>query len=62
MKTTIWKVSGSCAVGEAAGRALREAGIGLVEKKDWDEVAAALNRGEADLVVACSTRTGSSAR
>ena len=52
MKSTIWKVSGSCPLGEAAGRALREAGIGLVEKKDWDEVTAALGRGEAELVVA----------
>ena len=52
MNTTIWKVSGSTPGGEAAGRALREAGIGLLEKKDWDEVAAALRRGEAALVVA----------
>ena len=52
MKMTIWKVSGSSPVGEAAGRALREAGIGVVEKGDWDEVAAALRRGEAALVVA----------
>jgi signal transduction histidine kinase len=52
MNTTIWKVSGSTPEGEAAGRALRDAGIGLVEKKDWDEVAAALRRGEASLVVA----------
>ena len=52
MNTTIWKVSGSTPAGEAAGRALREAGIGLVEKDDWDEVAAALSSGEASLVVA----------
>jgi signal transduction histidine kinase len=52
MKSTIWKVSGSCPLGEAAGKALREAGIGLLEKNDWDEVAAALGRGEAELVVA----------
>ena len=52
MKTTIWKVSGTSPVGEAAGRALRETGIGLVVKGDWDEVAAALSRGEAELVVA----------
>jgi hypothetical protein len=38
MKSTIWKVSGSCPLGEAAGKALREAGIGLVEKNDWEEV------------------------
>ena len=52
MNITIWKVSGTTPAGEAAGRALREAGIGLVEKSDWDEVAAALRRGEASLVVA----------
>ena len=52
MNTTIWKVSGSTPEGEAAGRALRAAGIGVVEKKDWDEVAAALRSGEAALVVA----------
>lgn len=52
MKSTIWKVSGSSPLGDAAGKALREAGIGLVEKKDWDDVAAALGRGEAELVVA----------
>jgi signal transduction histidine kinase len=52
MNTTIWKVSGTTPAGEAAGRALRDAGIGVVEKGDWDEVAAALGRGEAALVVA----------
>jgi signal transduction histidine kinase len=52
MNTTIWKVSGTTPAGEAAGRALREAGIGLVEKKDWDEIAAALRSGEASLVIA----------
>ena len=31
---------------------MRDAGIGVVEKQDWDEVAAALDRGEATLVVA----------
>jgi len=52
MKTTIWKVSGSSPVGEAAGAALRAAGIGLLEKDNWDDVTAALRRGEATLVVA----------
>jgi len=52
MKTTIWKVSGSSPLGEAAGAALRAAGIGLLEKDNWDDVAAALLRGEASLVVA----------
>lgn len=31
---------------------MRAAGIGVVEKNDWHEVAAALSRGEATLVVA----------
>ena len=52
MNTTIWKVAGTTPGGDAAGRALREAGIGVVEKNDWTEVAAALTRGEATLVVA----------
>ena len=52
MKTTIWKVSGSSPLGEAAGAALRAAGIGLLEKDNWEDVAAALRRGEATLVVA----------
>lgn len=52
MTTTIWKVSAGSTVGDAAGQALRDAGIGLLRKDDWDEVAAALERGEASLVVA----------
>lgn len=52
MNTTIWKVAGTTPGGDAAGRALRAAGIGVVEKNDWNEVAAALSRGEATLVVA----------
>lgn len=52
MNKTIWKVSGTSPAGEAAGEALRNAGIGLVEKRDWSEVAAALERGEAALVIA----------
>jgi len=52
MNKTIWKVSGTSAAGELAGQALRNAGIGLVEKQDWSEVAAALQRGEVALVIA----------
>lgn len=52
INTTIWKVSGSTPEGEAAGRALRAAGIGVVERRDWNEVAAALRSGEATLVLA----------
>jgi signal transduction histidine kinase len=52
MNTTIWKVAGTTPGGDAAGRALRDAGIGVVEKDDWSEVAAALSRGEATLVMA----------
>lgn len=52
MNTTILKVSGTTPAGEAAGRALRDAGIGVVEASDWQEAAAALRRGEAALVIA----------
>jgi signal transduction histidine kinase len=52
MNTTIWNVSGTTPAGEAAGRALRDAGIGVVEGKNWDEAAAALRRGDAALVIA----------
>ena len=52
MNTTIWKVSGTTPAGEAAGRALRDAGIGVVETTNWDEAAAALRRGDAALVMA----------
>lgn len=52
MKTTIWKVSGRSPEGDAAGKALQAAGIGLLEKHDWKEVTAALKNGEASLVVA----------
>ena len=52
MNTTILNVSGTTPAGEAAGRALREAGIGVIEAKDWAEAAAAVRRGEAALVIA----------
>jgi signal transduction histidine kinase len=52
MNKTIWNVSGTTPAGEAAGRALRDAGIGVVETKNWDEAAAALRRGDAALVIA----------
>jgi signal transduction histidine kinase len=52
MNKTIWNVCGTNPAGEAAGRALRDAGIGVVEAKDWDAAAAALRRGDADLVIA----------
>ena len=52
MNKTIWNVSGTTPAGEAAGRALRDAGIGVIETKDWDEAAAALRRGDAALVIA----------
>ena len=48
MKTTIWKVSGLLPVARRPEGHCASAGIGVVEKKDWDEVAAALSRGEAD--------------
>ena len=36
---------------EAAGKALREAGVGVVEVRDWNDAAAELNRCEAALVM-----------
>ena len=52
MNKTIWNVSGTTPAGEAAGRALRDAGLGVVESKNWDEAAAAVRRGDAALVIA----------
>ena len=51
MTTTIWKVSRASPGVEAAGNALRSAGIGVVEM-DWDQATRALHNGEAALVVA----------
>jgi signal transduction histidine kinase len=51
MTTTIWKVSRGSPGVEAAGDALRSAGIGMVEM-DWDQARRALRSGEAALVVA----------
>jgi signal transduction histidine kinase len=51
MTTTIWKVSRESPGVEAAGKALRSAGIGVVEM-DWEEATRALSSGEAALVVA----------
>jgi hypothetical protein len=52
MNKTIWKVSGTSPAGEVAGQALRNAGIGMVEKQDWSEVATALQRRRGRVVVA----------
>jgi signal transduction histidine kinase len=49
--TTILKVSRNSPGGEAAGTALRNAGIGVVEMEDWSDAAAALRNGDASLVV-----------
>jgi len=49
--TTILKVSRNSPGGEAAGAALRKAGIGVVEMEDWNEAARALRNGDASLVV-----------
>jgi signal transduction histidine kinase len=51
MTTTILKVSSNSRGGEEAGAALRKAGIGVVEMKDWNDAAKALRSGEAALVV-----------
>ena len=49
--TTILKVSRNSAGGKAAGAALRNAGIGVVEMEEWSDVATALRNGDASLVV-----------
>jgi signal transduction histidine kinase len=51
MTTTILKVSPNSPIREAARAALRNAGIGVLEMEDWDEAAAALQRGDATLVI-----------
>jgi signal transduction histidine kinase len=51
MTTTFLKKSKGSAGHEAAGRALREAGVGVVEVEDWDEAAEELRKCEAALVV-----------
>lgn len=49
--TTIFKVSRNSPCCEAAGTALRNAGIGVVEMEDWGDAARALRNGDASLVV-----------
>jgi signal transduction histidine kinase len=51
MTTTFLMRSDGSARREAAGRALREAGVGVVEVEDWDEATEELRRCEAALVV-----------
>jgi signal transduction histidine kinase len=51
MTTTLLKnVKGSATL-EAAGKALRDAGVGVVEVEDWRDAAEVLNKYEAALVV-----------
>jgi signal transduction histidine kinase len=49
--TALLKRSGGSPHGEAASRALREAGVGVVEVEDWDDAAEELRKCEAALVV-----------
>ena len=51
MTTTIVKVSKNSAGAEAAGIALRNAGIGVVEVDTWEAAQAALRKSEQALVV-----------
>ena len=51
MTTTILKVSQGARGREAVGRALREAGVGVIEVESWDQAAEALRDCEAALVV-----------
>lgn len=50
MTTTILQVSGSLAP-QAAGAALREAGLGVVEVDNWNDACEAVRRGEACMLV-----------
>ena len=49
--TTLLKRSGGSPRGEAASRAMRDAGVGVVEIEDWDDAAEELRKCEAALVV-----------
>ena len=52
MTTTILSISADqTSARDAAGTALRNAGIGVRELDDWKEAAAAIRRGEASLVM-----------
>jgi signal transduction histidine kinase len=51
MTTTILTISGDSGGPAAVGRALSEAGVGVVEVRDWDAASAALRECEAALVV-----------
>jgi hypothetical protein len=51
MTTTLLKRSGGSARSEAASKAFRDAGVGIVEVDDWDDAAAELRKCEAALVV-----------
>ena len=50
MTTTILQVTGSTA-SQAAGAALREAGLGFVEVHDWKDAQEAVRRGDASLLI-----------
>jgi signal transduction histidine kinase len=49
--TTLFKRSGNSPRSEAASKAFREAGVGVVEVEDWNDAAEALRKCEAALVV-----------
>lgn len=51
MVTTLLKKADGSPAREAAGKALRDAGVGVVEVDDWEDVAEELRRCEAALVV-----------
>src|SRR5437870_9329691 len=56
MATTLLKRSKGSAGGEAASKALREAGVGVVEVDDWNQAANVLRECKAALVV-CNAET-----
>lgn len=51
MTTTLLMKTGGSAGCEAAGKAMREAGVGVVEVDDWDQAPAELRKCNAALVV-----------
>ena len=56
MATTLLKRSKGTSGGAAASKALREAGVGVVEVEDWNQAAEELRKCEAALVV-CNAET-----
>jgi signal transduction histidine kinase len=61
MTTTVLNISKGAAAREAAGRALREAGFGVVDVDNWEQAASVLRDGKEALVLCDRTLIESSA-